>query len=58
MSEKAPRKVRSLRIGAGGIASVQVIAEREAISWDEAARRLLAYGAWKMPADWRPGKAT
>jgi hypothetical protein len=31
---------------------VQAVADRDGISWDEAARRILKYGAQKIPPGW------
>ncbi len=49
-------EVRSLRFRKGGVAAVQAVADRDGISWTEAARRLLGYAVWKMPEGWHPGR--
>jgi hypothetical protein len=51
--KQEPRgEVRSLRFRKGGIAAVQQIADRDGISWTEAARRMLKFAALRMPAGW------
>lgn len=49
---KPDRTPRSLRLGQPGIDAIQSIADRDGISWMEAARRLLRYGVQKMPKGW------
>lgn len=52
-SKQEPRvEVRSLRFRRGGIAAVQAVADRDGISWTEAARRMLKFAAQRMPAGW------
>jgi hypothetical protein len=46
------REVRSLRFRSGGLAAVQAVADRDGISWDEAARRLLKFATQNMPKGW------
>lgn len=46
------RKPRSLRLGQPGIDAIQGVADRDGVSWTEAARRLLRYGVAKMPKGW------
>ncbi|MDN5919392.1 MAG: hypothetical protein L0I76_30560 [Pseudonocardia sp.] len=46
------RTVKALRVSDNGIAKVQEVADRDGVTWSEAARRMLAYSYVSMPAGW------
>jgi hypothetical protein len=45
-------EVRALRFRPGGIKAVQDVADRDGVSWTEAARRVIKYGVANMPKGW------
>lgn len=49
---KKPRKARALRLSDIGEASVQTVADRDGLTWSEAARRMLKYASENMPKGW------
>ena len=50
------RKPYPVRLSKTGHAAIKRVADRDGISWSEAARRLLAYAEKRMPEGWHPGK--
>jgi hypothetical protein len=55
-AEGEGRKSYAVRLAKTGHDAIQRIADRDGISWSEAARRLLAYATKRMPEGWHPGK--
>ena len=49
---KKPRRAKGVRLSETGEAAVQVIADRDGLTWSEAARRMLSYSAKHMPKGW------
>ena len=58
MPRTGPRRImKGIKLSDHGIAEVQRVADRDGVNWSEAARRLIAYGTWKMPPGWNPGRS-